>query len=40
MCLKQSNAANTIPLTRSPELFLANTIERIRMPYKKPLYWK
>jgi hypothetical protein len=29
-----------MPLSKRPELFRAVTIERMRIPYRKPLYWK
>lgn len=40
MCLKQRRAAKSSPLASIVDCFLANTSDRMRIPYKKPLYWK
>jgi hypothetical protein len=40
MCLKHRSAAKSRPLARVVDGFLANTSDRIRIPYRKPLYWK
>lgn len=40
MCLKHRSAAKRRPLARVVEGFLARTRDRMRMPYRKPLYWK
>lgn len=40
MCFRHSNAAKSVPLSRRPEFLRPATIDRMRIPYKKPLYWK
>jgi hypothetical protein len=38
--LKHSSAANRIPDRRMVELLRASTMDKTRIPYRKPLYWK
>jgi hypothetical protein len=38
MCLRQSRAAKSSPLSSSVDFFLARTRETRRMPYRNPLY--
>ncbi len=40
MCFRQSSAANRIPLASILDFERARTTESIKMPYRKPLYWK
>lgn len=40
MCFRHSNAAKSIPLGKSPGDVRARTMERMRTPYRNPLYWK
>lgn len=38
--MRQRSVAKSSPLANVVDFFLANTKDNIKMPYRKPLYWK